>query len=1043
MKKIIKYDVSKGTTRSATSTSALKQTVTVNNTQEAAHAAEADHAKNADSATNAQYANNAGRAAVAESLDASAFSDIDDRYISKTDPDTAEGKVTFKDGIGIGTKYGITSDGIATLAGALLQYVAANNWSISEEGVANLQGLVSGEGIFENLTVTGRMKIFQLVIDEIKSAGGSLMQTAADGFVIDFIEANQLATSDKWGTELPTRRLWWKKTDGTRTRHNMWQVGDQALCYTNNLDDGSGNLKNKLYWAVVVGVGEGTCFEENGKINVYKALSFGADTLSSDDGTLATDEASTLSEGTYYDCNYIDICVSSGTAEWQTSDSTTETMVWFIGNSSDIAIGDSVVMLGHRACYADQNAQGGYNWQDIKQRGSAIYLAAYASIDTALVAPLLAFYGGINNFAFTPFRETYIASGTTGNIPRNRFIGSLAVEGGDGVIRNVLNWRGEWNANSTYYNNDEVTYGGQTYYLVLTTTSGISGASTAPGKDARWHVKVSKGSDGQGLEMKASADECTKVGDCYIDENGHLQYCTDPTSSPKKFSDKGMVKGADGAPAVVAVITPNIEQLWDDIRASEVNGAYQWTEQILLEVDYTFAIVEGSTVYPVYDDDDFDTHPANGVDVQAAIYDESDNELWSSSSIPMNDALPGNYKLYADNLAVDRPAYAKVIMSCVYKGQNYSSTRIIPMTLSGGGIVAGVDGMSSLWHNHKETTDATISTMKTEISANSTKISTKVSQTDYDSRNKTVDEHFSQVEQNASEIKASVKGNSETIAKISDGEITLQAGKTKIIGTNGTETLIEGGKIQAEYVEAQSVEANTLATIPSESGIRIVINQGMMLVYGTAGIANIRFGVNEQGMSVLSYYNNDGEKLYDLGPDGVSKIDTSPERLRSFTAYYLVDGALSHNTYAFDDAQKAWNDAGKRKSLYQYFARYTKLENGTVAWSPGQYCESAAVAKNINSLYLNSFKGYKGYTETNTTAGIGSVLLTGTYVTGKTDVPAGSYAFSESTDGEAERTDETITGTKRYNAYTMYEITEFSYGKVTNKYYVDNKTEMN
>ena len=241
-------------------------------------------------------------------------------------------------------------------------------------------------------------------------------------------------------------------------------------------------------------------------------------------------------------------------------------------------------------------------------------------------------------------------------------------------------------------------------------------------------------------------------------------------------------------------------------------------------------------------------------------------------------------------------------------------------------------------------------------------------------------------------------------------------------------------------MEAQSVEANTLATIPSESGIRIVINQGMMLVYGTAGIANIRFGVNEQGMSVLSYYNNDGEKLYDLGPDGVSKIDTSPERLRSFTAYYLVDGALS---YAFDDAQKAWNDAGKRNSLYQYFARYTKLENGTVAWSSGKYCKSAAVAKNINSLYLNSYKGYKGYTETNTTAGIGSVLLTGTYVTGKTDVPAGSYAFSESTDGEAERTDETITGRKRYNAYTMYEITEFSYGKVTNKYYVDNKTEMN
>lgn len=1401
MKKITKYDVSKGGGHAGTSTSVLA-TINVNGAAGSSdHATEADHAKKADTASKSDYATEAGHAQSADQLTAQALTEFDERYLSKLDDDTAAGLITFLKGLKLGDgTYGITEEGVATLKSLLLDAGLTVNGASITGGITNFGDITNiGDITTENLTVTGLAHFFKVIIDEIKSAGGSLMLTPADGFVVDYIEegtVNYLVPGYTDPVSLPYKRLWWKKTDGSgRTRHNMWQEGDQAFCKTTNLDDGKGTLSNKQWWGYVLGAGEDKC----------------------------------AIDGTTYDCNYIDVCTDTKQSfEWPVQGGGKAARTMFAAGTgfsspSAIAEQDNVVQLGHRATKADMLSDGSdYNWTDIKSRGGATYIASYASADVQLVAPLLAFYKGIDNFDLLSHRGTYIATKGIG-IPNARFVGSIAVEGEDESQSDILQWMGIWDASATYYNNMEVSYDGQLYYCTgLEQGKGISGDSNSPASNTtNWKVIVSKGGRGEagknyslvadvaaikqssdgsftpelvmlqemvngkltdigtpsslgGLTISTDVDNVPDIrvqnaqetngdhetGKFYFRTAGAIGYGvtkfyvklkpTDTSLSPIELTIPVVIDGSGTTTyylkdngtkftsqlslvdktvkiSVTAIanvlvckneggtITEGVTDSGLKVKCYIDNGYHassdmdKYDSAYYVEDSRSFGVTEADRkklptkmIISLMDDSStvdelvipitqktggveaFDT--TNGIfdrvcmgsdtistiqqtakNISLKVHDLQPRNLLTNSNIPginrlytiyyhstaqlkanitytltasghaakgvPNDSTDGSKVKY--NMALqlyqksssggwihqrgitfdsltdeikhvtftpkdgtkegeenEEGTYYLAFFSVGTNGK-FDSGKFPPVKLnwatltiggeeeaawvpsadedeSNGNILLSADDISGYALNSATATtgqdgtskgitrswkstdsDAPSSTSHKDM-CNITGLTDRLEpdtwytltfwakgaltnltgtanmpalrpmfyshgdvwgsagrgaamRTDCNSLQGTDDQNsdndlfwatagdgFNTITltsswtrymfmfKTATELKGDIligfratkagayyvcqpqleKGTVATAFCTGFREVTKQAlldvgvdidgngitltGKTKIQDNSGTShTLISGGKIQAEYVEAQSVEANMLATIPSESGIRIVINQGMMLVYGTAGIANIRFGVNEQGMSVLSYYNNDGEKLYDLGPDGVSKIDTSPERLRSFTAYYLVDGALSHKTYAFDDAQKAWNHDGKRKSLYQYFARYTKLENGTLAWSPGQYCESAAVAKNINSLYLNSFKGYKGYTETNTTAGIGSVLLTGTYVTGKTDVPAGSYAFSESTDGEAERTDETITGRKRYNAYTMYEITEFSYGKVTNKYYVDNKTEMN
>lgn len=99
----------------------------------------------------------------------------------------------------------------------------------------------------KNLKVTGQAHFFELVIDKIKSCGGAIIATPADGFVIDKV--------DNLGDG--AYKLYWQCQDGDgQQRDNMWKAQDQALCMSfNQAKVGTSHeVSNKYYWALVTGV---------------------------------------------------------------------------------------------------------------------------------------------------------------------------------------------------------------------------------------------------------------------------------------------------------------------------------------------------------------------------------------------------------------------------------------------------------------------------------------------------------------------------------------------------------------------------------------------------------------------------------------------------------------------------------------------------------------------------------------------------------------------------------------------------------------------
>ena len=98
----------------------------------------------------------------------------------------------------------------------------------------------------KDLTVTGTAHFFELIIDKVKSAGGSMLITPADGFDIDIVQ----------DSPNEVKLLWQCQDANGNQRDNMWKVNDQALCMSfNQAKVGTThNVANKYYWALVTSV---------------------------------------------------------------------------------------------------------------------------------------------------------------------------------------------------------------------------------------------------------------------------------------------------------------------------------------------------------------------------------------------------------------------------------------------------------------------------------------------------------------------------------------------------------------------------------------------------------------------------------------------------------------------------------------------------------------------------------------------------------------------------------------------------------------------
>ena len=122
---------------------------------------------------------------------------------------------------------------------------------------------------------------------------------------------------------------------------------------------------------------------------------------------------------------------------------------------------------------------------------------------------------------------------------------------------------------------------------------------------------------------------------------------------------------------------------------------------------------------------------------------------------------------------------------------------------------------------------------------------------------------------------------------IKSKEIMLTADKTTFRTTKG----IKVAMFDEDGLNAQLVRAQRLQT-KGKNGIEVRIEDGMVQIFGAAGVANIRFGLDDNGYATLGYYDNHGNLLYDLGPKGIAKLDVSDSTMTRVAFIYLDAAGL-------------------------------------------------------------------------------------------------------------------------------------------------------
>lgn len=174
--------------------------------------------------------------------------------------------------------------------------------------------------------------------------------------------------------------------------------------------------------------------------------------------------------------------------------------------------------------------------------------------------------------------------------------------------------------------------------------------------------------------------------------------------------------------------------------------------------------------------------------------------------------------------------------------------------------------------------------------------------------------------------------------EITSSGVTLYGEKIKVentlsTGQTTTAALFTDGAINAALILAQ------MLTSQGHNGQMVRIADGLINIYGKAGTANIRFGLNSSGQAVLSYYDDNGNFLYDLGPTGIASLSKTDAKITSAQYIKAEDAGLTtplgeNVDLPWVDTTKSWYTAtkdnnyilfvkgatGKTTTLYRYSA---------------------------------------------------------------------------------------------------------------------------
>lgn len=140
-------------------------------------------------------------------------------------------------------------------------------------------------------------------------------------------------------------------------------------------------------------------------------------------------------------------------------------------------------------------------------------------------------------------------------------------------------------------------------------------------------------------------------------------------------------------------------------------------------------------------------------------------------------------------------------------------------------------------------------------------------------------------------------------------------------------------------ITSDEFEVRKVSTIPNPASVeidgelienkaKVAIQGSTMEVFGAFGQKNILFGVDVDGFAVLKYYDNDGNFLYDLGPQGLR---------------YSESAAAGYTSRTF------LHSSNSNLTVYRFQA---KVNVGAII-ADGTYATTDDIARNANGKWFN------------------------------------------------------------------------------------------
>ena len=198
--------------------------------------------------------------------------------LSAVEADTAEGEITFE--------AGLTANGKGVVASKVVSdFLVSIGFTPNFGGSGFSLEIVDGKSYLtvDNAYIRNKATFDELEIREVTHTGGVEIKSPASCKIantadyyphIASVDADGQEIADKDGVSFMVMsaestgvKCYFRASDGERTIYNDWRVGDQALCQSFNVENGS-----RYYWRRVIDVSEAP---ENGYYWVALSLTDG------------------------------------------------------------------------------------------------------------------------------------------------------------------------------------------------------------------------------------------------------------------------------------------------------------------------------------------------------------------------------------------------------------------------------------------------------------------------------------------------------------------------------------------------------------------------------------------------------------------------------------------------------------------------------------------------------------------------------------------------------------------------------------------------